>query len=131
MRGRPAERKGYEDQRGEAELRGPGGAEGGVGVGDQRALWPGGREEETMEDPELRDQRLWEAACRRTENTSQAPRDLAPLKLDWIWNDEHKVWVPERARRAGDDELIGDMGLVEETEKNYMKACRTVRGMEK
>ena len=160
MRGRPAERKGYEG-RGEAELHGPGGAEGGVGVGDQRALRPGGRrelqhdpralqlgggrnlphggreqyagrsgEDETMEDPELRDQRLWEAACRRTKSTSQTARDLAPLKLDWIWNDEHKVWVPERARQAG-DELISDMELVEEMENNYMKACRTVRGMEK
>ena len=64
------------------------------------------------EDPELRDQRLWEEECRRTERAvpgEEASRDpegrgtrgkkssgSTPLNLDWFWNDEFKVWIPER-----------------------------------
>ena len=44
----------------------------------------------------------------------------------WIWNHEHKVWVPERAQRANDDEE-----LIEDMERNYGRACRKLRGMEK
>ena len=149
MRGRPVER--------EAELRGPGWAEGGVGRQDPRALRQGGKgdlrhggrgpyagedqPEDLMEDQSLRDQRLWEAACKRTGNRGVLPgqssqaamgasKNLTRLDLDWLWNDEYKVWVPERAQRDDDDELIGDMDLAEEMEKNFMKACRKIRGME-
>ena len=54
------------------------------------------------------------------------------LDLDWVWSDEHKVWVPERAQRADeDDELIGKMDLAENMERNYGLACRKLQGMEK
>ena len=42
------------------------------------------------------------------------------LDLDWAWNDEHKVWIPERAQRPNDEEeLIGETDLFADMERNY------------
>ena len=46
---------------------------------------------------------------------------LEPLSLDWVWMDERKVWVPEVQKREEDDELIGEMDLAHEMEKNLRK----------
>ena len=57
-------------------------------------------------------------------------REGQGLSLDWIWNDEHKVWVPERPQRD-EEEFIGELDLDVEMERNYGKACRKLLGMEK
>ena len=57
-------------------------------------------------------------------------REGRGLNLDWIWNDEHKVWVPELPQRD-EEELIGELDLDVEMERNYGKACRKLLGMEK
>ena len=57
-------------------------------------------------------------------------REGQGLSLDWIWNDEHKVWVPERPQRD-EEELIGELDLDVEMERNYGKACRKLLGMER
>ena len=50
----------------------------------------------------------------------------------WAWNDEHKVWIPERAQRPNDEEeLIGKMDLFEDMERNYARACKKLMEMEK
>ena len=91
--------------------------------------------EEYEDDEGRRDQRLWEEVCRRTrtqerkELTAGSGRQ-APLTLDWVWIDEHKVWVPELPQREDDDELIGELDLAHEMEKNFIKACRKIRGLE-
>ena len=47
------------------------------------------------------------------------------LDLDWAWNDELKVWIPEKAQRPNDEEeLIGEMDLFEDMERNYGRACK-------
>lgn len=51
----------------------------------------------------------------------RSSRDL-PLNLDWIWDCERKVWLPERPRQRDDEELMGEMDLGEEMEKNFMKS---------
>ena len=87
---------------------------------------------------------MWEEECRRTERAvpgEKAARDpegrgtrgrrssgSTPLNLDWFWNDEFKVWIPERPQPPDDEELIGEMDLVQEMEKNFMKACRKIPG---
>ena len=54
------------------------------------------------------------------------------LDLDWAWNDELKVWIPEKAQRPNDEEeLIGEMDLFEDMERNYGRACKKLVGMEK
>ena len=41
-----------------------------------------------------------------------------------------KVWVPELPQRADDDELIGEMDLAHEVEKNVTKASPKIQGLE-
>ena len=150
MRGRSMEREGGlpralrpgEDQ-GDRPVPRPSDARDWHGVGrrekreplrEQRALRPGDDQVHRQDQFGLE----WDAAVRRSgilgaggQKEAEVDGSGGDASRRWTWAG-NKVWVPERAQRADeDDELIGEMDLAEDMERNYGLACRKLQGMEK